>query len=118
MLNKRCQYCNTLLEWDNHGNRDYCDEYCYNANKKLKNIEKYNENKNLKSDFEKADQILKHFYDLYGAEKLIDVRLPDGLGMNWVTCKREEKIKDIPAIVIDQYAYTLIKNDKIVIWKL
>lgn len=118
MSTKRCLYCNTPLDWEKHGNRDYCNDNCYYANKQFKNLQKYWNNKAEQDAFQKVDLILKRFYDLYGPGKGIPAILLDDVGMNWLIRKNEIIIDDRPAITIGLYAYNLYNTAIVEIWKI
>lgn len=118
MSNKRCLFCNCPLEWDGHGNRDYCDYECYDANKKYTNSNRYWSNKTEQEAFQKVDLILKRFFDLYGSKKGIPAILLDEVEMDWLIRKKEIEIDGRQAIPIGFYAYNLYNNATVEIWKL
>ncbi len=118
MAKRRCLFCNVALDWNDHGNRNYCNEECYDAGKKLRNIKKYRDNKAEQEGFQKVDLILKRFYELYGSDRCIPAILLDEVEMAWLIRKNEIIINGRPAIPVGLYAYNLYNNATVQIWKL
>jgi hypothetical protein len=118
MTFKRCLACNDPIEWDGHGNRDYCSDSCYNFNKKERQKIKYQEQKEAAEAFRKTDQLLQRLHEAYGSIARIPTDLLEDAEMNWDIANSRIEVAGYPATVIGKYAYTLFKDKKVYIWKL
>ena len=65
MIVKRCPACNCPIDPDDHGNRGYCNDICYNYQKRLRSKKTYKTQKEVLKEFEKADLLLKNYFKLY-----------------------------------------------------
>lgn len=113
-----CRFCKRALDLDEHGNRRHCDDDCSMEHRKIRNKNKYWEQKSQIELFQKADLLLKLFFELYGSKKFIPALLLDDAGMDWAICRKEIDIEGNLSKQINQYAYCLFTNETVKIWKI
>jgi len=119
MKNDRiCNLCEAPLDSSLHGNRRHCDHDCYKVNMNIRSNDNYRRQKaNIKA-FTGVDNLLKQFYQLFGADCFIQAILLDSAGMDWSISQKELTIEGYKAKQIIQYAYCLFTNETVKIWKL
>ena len=109
--------CNNIIDESKNNNTIYCSDECYYQNKlyvtNLKNIEVRRNNNIVRND-----DILKFLYSKFGSMNYVDAILLEELEFDWSLVTETIIINSLKAILLKNYAYTLFKNEKIIIWKI
>lgn len=73
----------------------------------------------LKTDpFWKNERILKELYFGYGERAELDPMLLENSGFDFELFRKKENIQGVVAFVMTEYCFSILKNEKIIIWKL
>lgn len=112
-----CRYCKKEL-LANHGNKKYHDTCSYSA-KLERSRKQYWNNLSKYNPYYKNDRILKEFYFTYGEKTEIDPDLLENSGFDFNTIKKEKKYPDGRIIFeLENFAFRILRHQKIVLWKL
>lgn len=116
MKTVKCRYCDKDLVIE-HGNKKAHESCAYLA-KKERSKYQYEKNQLKSNPYWKNDGILKELYYTYGEGVEIDPRILENAGFDFDIFQEEVLSKGIKVFIVDKFSFSLLKNEKIVIWKI
>ncbi len=112
-----CKFCGEPLPPNANGNRRYCDESCYMAEKLIRSKNNYEVNKNTLNQIKLVEKILASVYNKYGSN-VIDVNILRVEKMNWSVMTGKITIDGEIFRLVGRYGYILYTDNTIKIIKL
>jgi len=115
----KCNYrfCQIELDPNVHGNRNYCDDECYMAEKLERAKDNYAETKKTLNVFKHVEKILGLAYKKYGSEPFSASVLRTE-NMNWSIMSGTTEFEGENFHVVGAYGYLVYNSNKVKIIKL
>jgi len=116
MATKKCSLCGIEII-NPHGSRQRHEDCAYEV-KKARSISQYAKNQKQAYPYWSNDKILRDFFYQYGGGIEIDPALLENEGFDFVLYRKEIQIGDDRVFVMNKFGYSILRNKKIVIWKI
>jgi hypothetical protein len=115
----KCNYrnCGEAIPPDENGNRRYCNDDCYMAEKLERSKDNYAVNKKNLNQIKHVENILNAAYKKYGGD-IFDVNILRVEKMNWTVITGTTTIDGETIRIVGRYGYILYSNKTIKIIKL
>lgn len=111
------RYCQVELPEYENGNRRYCDEHCYMAEKLERAKDNYASRKKSLSEIDRIETLLRVCQKKYG-DGLFDINVLRAEKMNWVITTGSVTLDGIEYRVVGSFAYSAFADGNIRIVKL
>lgn len=113
----KCNYRNCYYLPSEEGNRRYCDDDCYKAEKSFREKGNYANKKKTFNQIEFAEKILSAAYKKYGSQ-IINSSIIRAENMDWSIYTGTSLINEVDVNIVGSYGYTLFIDNTIKIYKL
>jgi len=109
-----CNYRNCSYELHDYenGNRHYCDDECYNAEKLARSKDNYIRKKKHLAEIDRIEALLRVCHNKYG-DSLTDINVLRAEKMNWSFNTGQTTIDGLAFFVVGSYAYRAFDNSTI-----
>lgn len=116
-MNCNYRYCGDVISLNQNGNRRYCNDECYMAEKLERSKDNYAINKKCLNEIKHVENILRATQKKYG-NKIIDANILRVEKMNWSIITGNTIINGDNCRVVGGYGYISYLNNTIKIIKL
>jgi len=116
-MNCNYRYCGDTIPLNENGNRRYCNDECYMAEKLERSKDNYEANKKSLNKIKHIEKILRAAYNKYGNE-IINANILRAEGIDWTFITGTTVIESIKYRVVGSYGYASYLNDTVKIIKL
>lgn len=115
---KLCPICKEFF-FDAHGNSVYCPgKICEKKARKIRNKKRYAAT-NLKADhLWLNEKILRETFHRIGSDTEIDQSELDDAGFDLELFSEQKKHEEVTVFYMRHFGFSLLKNKKIIVWKL
>ena len=111
-----CPHCKRVLD-KSHGNNIYHPACAYEV-KKLRSITQYAKDRGKINPYWYNERILKNMYRMFGEDTEIDPDLLENSGFDFDLFREEITRGQNKFFVMNTLGYSLLKNKKIILWKI
>jgi hypothetical protein len=107
-----CNYrnCGEIIPSDENGNRRYCNDECYMAEKLERSKDNYAVNKKSLNEIKQVEKILSAAYKKYRGD-IFDVNILRVEKMNWSIITGITKIDGETIRIVGSYGYIVYSNN-------
>ena len=116
-MNCNYRYCGKAIPPDENGNRRYCNDDCYMAEKLERSKDNYAVNKKNLNQIKHVENILSAAFKKHGSG-VFDVTILRAEKMNWTVITGTTTIDGEIIRIVGRYGYVLYSNNTIKIIKL
>jgi len=111
------RFCKLIISTYKNGNRRYCDQECYESEKRERSTENYGALKELLKVIKCTESIFRNFYKLYGSTP-INPNILKAEEINWSLMTSFKEIDGQNVRFVGSYGYSKLENNYIKLYKL